>query len=241
MNVNATFRTVFGWYVRRRIQRGLDGLWVRGLDHAARALAAGPVVLAATHVAWWDGMLLAPLDDALGRTGRVWMEAENLRRLPFLGALGFLPVDGSSNAALRQSIREASAWLTAPRRALWVFPQGRQRPPWLRPLGLEPGAAWLARRTGAALLPVALAYGFREAPVPAAVVSIGEAVEPDARALEAALVEELTATDRFLDSGDARLVVGGHPPGFTALVGSTARGAQHGLGARMLAAVTRGR
>ena len=61
-------------------------------------------------------------------------------------------------------------------------------------------------------------------------MSVGEAVSGDPGALEAALIGELAATDRFLDQGD---------PAFTALVPSSARGTEHGLGARLLATLKR--
>lgn len=226
----SALRSLFGTYVRARVRRGLDGLWVRDLDVVLGAAQGRPVVLAATHVAWWDGMLLFPLDDALGRQGRVWMDAENLRRHAYFRALGALPLDRSGPAGLLRSVRGAKAWLDRPGRHLWVFPQGRQRPQWVRPLELHPGAAWLAKQVGAALVPVAIAYGFRESPVPAAVVSFGQPVHPDH--LEAGLLRELAATDRFLTEGDDR---------FEPLVGGTTRGTEQSLPARALAqAVGRG-
>lgn len=220
------FRSLFGAYVRRRIGRGLDGLHVSGLGRARDLLAQRPAVLAATHVAWWDGMLLFPLDDALGRSCRVWMDASNLEKLPFFAPLGALPLDARSPTALRRSFRTAASWLDRPERALWVFPQGLQRPSHLRPLGIKPGASLLARQAGALLLPVALSYGFREAPVPSAVVSFGEPVDPHSGdALEASLCRELERADRFFS---------GEPEGFETLVAGRARGTEHGLGARML-------
>lgn len=243
--LRAGFRAAFGAWVRWRIRRGLDGVWVRGLAGAAEATRRGPVVLAATHASWWDGMVLFPLDDALGRPGRVWMDAENLARLPFFGPLGALPLDDRSPGALRRSIREASAWLDRPGRALWVFPQGRLRPPWIRPLDLRPGATWLAERLGVPLIPVALAYGFRRAPVPAAVVSFGPPVAPRssrsgraarARDLEDALLTELAAADRFLLAGEPR----GASDGFELLAGRPRSGGdEQGLHTRLLARLVR--
>lgn len=227
----SVFRRLFGAYARYRVARGLDGLHVRNLSRVTDAQQSAPVVLAATHVSWWDGMLLFPLDDALGHTTRAWMDAENLARLPFFGSLGALPLDRSSNAGLRRSIREAQRWLDRPGRVLWVFPQGRQRPSHLRPLGLQPGAGLLAHKTGATLLPVAISYGFREAPVPAAVVSVGEPVESDNQELlEQALIRELEHTDRFLLDGDER---------FAPLVAGRVQATQHSLPARWLSAIGR--
>jgi CDP-diacylglycerol--serine O-phosphatidyltransferase len=45
-------------YARRRVARGLDGLWVSGLAEARAALAQRPLIFVANHVAWWDALLL---------------------------------------------------------------------------------------------------------------------------------------------------------------------------------------
>ena len=56
-------------YARRRVSRGLDGLWVAGMDQARAALADRPLMFAANHVSWWDSLLLLVLDEALGGLG----------------------------------------------------------------------------------------------------------------------------------------------------------------------------
>lgn len=222
------FRRWFGAYVRRRVATGLDGVWVRNLAGAREVMAAGPVVFAATHVSWWDGMVLFPLDDALGNGLRVWMDAQNLEKHAWFRHVGALPLDASGAAGLRRSIREASGWLTGPGHALWVFPQGRHVPQWLRPLELRRGATLVATHTGAKLVPVAFAYGFAEAPAPRAVISFGAPVP--AEELEAALVRELEHTDRFLKAGEGA---------FEALVPSRVSGTEDSWAARALAWLAR--
>ncbi len=132
-------------YTRRRISRRLDGLWVSGLDEARAALAGRPLIFAANHVAWWDALLLLPLDEALGGLGWAVMDARNLRRLPFLGWVGALPLDRSSPERSRGCLQACAALLDRPGRALWIFPQGRQRPAHLRPLDLQARGADPAR------------------------------------------------------------------------------------------------
>jgi 1-acyl-sn-glycerol-3-phosphate acyltransferase len=221
------FRWGFGRYVRWRLARGLDGVWVRNLELARTAVRGGPVVFAATHVSWWDAMVLFALDDALGNTTRAWMDAANLRRHPYFGPLGALPLDASGPGALRRSLREAAAWLTGPQRALWVFPQGRYVPQWLRPLELERGTAVLARQARATVVPVAFAYGFGEGPTPRAVVSFGPPVDPEH--LEEGLLRELAATDRFLAAPNTD---------FELLVAGAGSGEERSFAARALAWAT---
>lgn len=222
-------------YARRLIGRSLDGLHVSGLE-AARALVRDqPVLFAANHVAWWDPMLLLPLDEAIGSEGYAMMDAANLARLPFFGWVGAIPLDRSSPAASRSGLRGAVSLLDAPGRAVWIFPQGRQRPSWLRPLDLKPGARLLARLAGTPVVPVSLTYGFREAPQPAAVVRFGAPLRPRRQdlmaALEAALIEGLDCNDRFIEGAGA---------GYATLVQARARRNEDGVGARILARVGQG-
>jgi 1-acyl-sn-glycerol-3-phosphate acyltransferase len=122
------FLTLARAYARRRVARGLDGLWVNGLEEARAALADRPLIFASNHVAWWDTLLLLPLDEALGGLGWAVMDAENLSKLPFLGWIGALPLDRSSPDRSRQCLQSCAALLDRPGRGLWIFPQGRQRP-----------------------------------------------------------------------------------------------------------------
>ncbi|MCH9667090.1 MAG: 1-acyl-sn-glycerol-3-phosphate acyltransferase [Actinomycetia bacterium] len=111
-------------YARHRVARGLDGLWVAGLDRARATLADRPVLFASNHVAWWDALLLALLDEALGGTGWAVMDAVNLGKLPFLGWVGALPLDRSSPERSRECLRNSAALLDRPGRGVWIFPQG---------------------------------------------------------------------------------------------------------------------
>ena len=219
-------RRAFEAFARRRIATGLDGLHVDGLDRARRALEAGPVVFAANHVAWWDGLLLLPIDTALGGGGRVWMDARNLARLPFFARLGAVPVHPGQPGRLRADLRWAEGWLSGPGRSLWVFPQGRQRPSWLRPLELSRGAEVVAARSGATVVPVGVAYPFREAPVPAAFVAFGE----PGGGVEDGIVAALDRVDRHLAGGDLP---------FDPLVPSRARRPDQGLATRLLSWMVR--
>ena len=133
------FLAIARGYARRRVARRLDGVWVSGLDEVRAALGGRPLIFAANHVAWWDVMLLLILDEALGGVGWAVMDAENLRKLPFFGWVGALPLDRSSPESSRHCLESSAALLDRPGRSIWIFPQGRQRPAHLRPLDLRPG------------------------------------------------------------------------------------------------------
>jgi 1-acyl-sn-glycerol-3-phosphate acyltransferase len=222
-------RWLFERYVRWKIGTGLDGMWVRGLAEARALHAAGPVVFAATHSAWWDGLLLFPLDTALGGGSRVWMNATNLARLSFFGAMGALPLHVGEPSKLREDLRIAVRYLSGPKHCLWVFPQGTQRPTWLRPLGLQRGATLVASISGATLVPVAVGYAYREAPMPAVYVDFGEPVPHDS--LEEGLLAGLARIDAHLAGAD--------PDAYAALIPSRVRRTDDGFWARMLARLVR--
>jgi len=217
------WRAYCGW----RVRRSLGGVWVSGLDEARARLADGPVILAATHVAWWDGLLVTLAGAALGAEDFVLVDAPTLTRLPWLARVGALAVDRTGGARARPGIRAAAAVLDRPGRALWIYPQGRQRPAWLRPLDVQPGAGLVARLSGAPIVPVALTYAFREDATPAAILHFGPPVP--AADLESALVEGLARVDHFLDTG---------APGFVPLTAAPAARADRGVGARLLSLFT---
>ena len=226
-------RPAFLWlarkYARRRVSRGLDGLWVAGLEQTRAALAGRPLIFAANHVAWWDSLLLVVLDQALGGLGWAIMDARNLRRLPFLGWLGALPLDRSSHERSQECLQASVDLLDRPGRALWMFPQGRQRPAHLRPLDLKPGLGGMHEHNPVDIVVVSLDYVFLERDRPAAVVRFsapipGAAVDGDAvlPAVEAAILDGLAAIDRAaLAATDGRRART-HPddplPGFAPLV-----------------------
>lgn len=209
---------------RSRLGASADGVWVAGLDHARDALARGPVVFASTHGSVLDPMVAVLLAEAAGGEHRYLMDAANYAKIRWFGRVGAIPIDRSSPARMRADLRAALAGLTGPGRALWVFPQGRHVLPWTRPLGLQPGAAWLAERAGAALVPVSLAYAYVEAPVPRIGVVVGAPTPGDG--LEDALVAGLGAAD-------AAFVAAPEPP-FHALLASSQRREDDGWPSRLL-------
>ena len=236
-------------YARRRVACGLDGLWVHGLPDARAALADRPIIFAANHVAWWDPMLLLVLDEALGGVGWAMVDVRSIRTLPFLGWLGALPLDRSTPDRARECLQSCAAVLDRPGRALWMFPQGRQRPAHLRPLDLKGGLGILHDHNPVDLVAVSLDYVFLERDRPAALVRFstpisGAVVGGPMPAVESALLDGLDVIDRAVkaatDGHRARTHPGDPLPGFSALVAPRGRAARDSLGSRMLRAAGRG-
>ena len=214
-------------YVRRSLQRGLDGVMVAGLSSARQVAAERPVILAANHVGWWDSFLVITLDEALGTEGYALMDAASIQRMPYFAWLGALPLDLSSP---RAGLRQAAALLNGAGRAVWIFPSGRHRPPHLRPLEFQPGVRLLARLAPeAAVVPIAVQYAFAESPAPGAWVHVGGPVP--VKDLEAAVEAGLAHIDRALAGGDASE--------FSVVVHGKKRPPEQGVGARILACARR--
>ncbi|WP_233554814.1 lysophospholipid acyltransferase family protein [Deinococcus cavernae] len=169
--------------IRTDVHGQLAGVWVRG------PLPTGAAVLAPNHHSWWDGYLLAVLAWSLGQPFTLMMTPRQLRRFPFLRRIG--AVDTGQTRELLRAVR-AGGWAV-------IFPEAA-----LQSAGpvraLHPGAAWLARASGAPLVPVALRVVLRGAQWPEAFVRFGPPCAPDH--LHAVLTELLAALDADLLASD---------------------------------------
>lgn len=167
----AGFELAFRPWMRRR----LDGVHVRGAGNAAW-VPAMPLLLVANHVSWWDGFLLREVHRRVrpGAPLHVVMSARELRRHPYLGLLGAVPLE-RTRVGPRRLLDALAARVDAhPEAVLGYFPQGRLWPSHRRPLEFSRGAAWLAGRLSPlAVVPVGLHLQPLARPAPAAFVSVG--------------------------------------------------------------------
>lgn len=232
-----TFTRWFTARARSRLQRSFGALVVHGLPRARAALDRGPCVIVSNHTAFFDPLVALVLcEGPLGAQALALMDAENLRRLPFFARVGGFGVDLDNPSDGAAAVRYAARWLTGPGRAVWVFPQGGERPITARPLGFAGGAAAIARVARAPTLPIALRYEQGDRRKPEILVSIGPAlpspmdVEALRRASEDAVVAQLRGIDRALCERDLA--------GFEAVLEAPAG---EDLATRLLATFTRGR
>jgi len=190
--LHSAFEAAFRWwghrFARRRIAADLDGLYVRGLDELGERLQAGPAILAANHSSWWDSLILVELTRRLGLPCHFLVDEAQFRHHRFFTSFGAVSIDLDEP---KEGIQRAAEVLQGPGDLLWIFPQGRYLPPHRRPLQLKPGVQWIARLSGAPVVPVAMQYAFLQADRPAAFVRIGSPTDD----LEADLVALLDAID----------------------------------------------
>lgn len=233
------FDAWFAGHARGRIQRTFGRVRVRGLSRARELLAGAPLLVVSNHTSWWDPLVILHASrHLLGADGHALMDAQNLRRLPFLALVGAFGVDLGDAADGAAAIKYAARLLDRPGRLVWIFPQGRERPITERPLGFRGGAAEVARVAKRAVtVPAALRYEFEGSEKPALYLSLGEplAAERDpARGREA----HQRAVEAEMDRVE-RAVRGEAEAGFEDVFRDE-RGPGDDLASRALARLTRG-
>jgi 1-acyl-sn-glycerol-3-phosphate acyltransferase len=199
------FELWFAGHVQRRLRRTFGALRVRGLPGLREASRNHPVLVVSNHTSWWDPMVCIHLATRiLDLDGYALMDAENLTRYPFLGRIGGFGVRLDDPGDCAAGVRYAVRLLDAPRRGLWLFPQGGERPAGAA-LSFQRGAAAIARLARLQnVFPAGLKYVFGGREKPEAYCSIGaplghEADDEVARERqERAVAAELARIDSFL-------------------------------------------
>jgi 1-acyl-sn-glycerol-3-phosphate acyltransferase len=168
------------------LTNGSRALWRVKVVGIERIPEAGGFVLAPSHRSMMD----IPLAAIVTKRRIRFMGKATLFRIPVLGwlftTLGGFPVerDGTDRKAVRDSVAMLAAG-----EVLCVFPEGtRQNGEKIQPL--QPGSAYLALRSGAPIVPIAIA-GSEEIlrdhrwPIPhfgRVVIVVGESIVPEPRA-----------------------------------------------------------
>lgn len=176
--------------IRAAARRRFHGVYLAGRHHLENLDSSRPAIACANHSNWWDGYAAALVTAAFpSRTGYLAQEERFLKMYPFhrwIGAFG-IDFEGSPLPGLREALR----LLRRPGTLMWLFPQGRLEPPGA-PIRLRRGASWLAERSGAVLIPVALRYDWRLESRPGLYIRIGVPAAPadDLGASITALLEQ---------------------------------------------------
>ena len=235
-------------YVRRRLRRAFGDVRLAGFEHVQQARLVGGVILCVNHVSWWDPMVLGGLDRLLNGQGFALMDADALRRLPFLGWAGAVPVErGHGPEALRASLAAAAGTAAQHGNVLAVFAAGTQRPAHL-PLLYRAGILTIQDAAQVPIVPAALRYDFIQgsraivhlfcgAPIPA---SAG-ARRARLRLLESRTAQLLGAIDEeVLRASEAQRQLEFPPTGISLWGATEERGPELSGAARWLARRQRG-
>ncbi|HEX8280764.1 MAG TPA: lysophospholipid acyltransferase family protein [Chthoniobacterales bacterium] len=167
---------LFTRYARGYMRRHLHAVRLLSTHALPADFSQLPVVVFLNHASWWDPLTCLVLADKFFPTRRSYapIDARALRRYPFLGRLGFFPVEMGSARGAAAFLQEASAIVESRERMLWITPQGKFTDARARPVSLERGLAHLAGRAAAAVfLPLAIEYTFWEERTPEVLLAFG--------------------------------------------------------------------
>lgn len=226
------FLKLFRIYLRRKFRASFDGVYLSGMPQVQALAKNHSLVASSNHVAWWDALLLVSVVEPVGIPCYALMDEGNLSKYPFFGWLGAIPLNRSGGLKVKRDLKHALSILAKARNMVWMFPQGRQRAAHLRPLGIQPGIYTILKRTEALHIPVAITYGYREAPNPSILIHFGKPLaRPSSKQqciqeLELAIVEGLAKNDAALDANDLS--------SYTPLIEGAQDHEGDGIGARIL-------
>lgn len=202
---------IFARYLERYFRRHFSG--VRILKGADAPAVEGNGLFYSNHPSWWDPifLLLIAAKRFAGRATYGPIDAEALTRYRFLERLGLFGVPQDDTAGLA-FVRAAKRIYADPTALICLTAEGAFTDVRPRPIKLEPGTAFLARRyPHFPVFPIAIEYTFWDERLPEALVAFGPQVAlADAdlattRATTGVLERALTTTmDRLADASAQR-------------------------------------
>lgn len=201
---SAPFNFVLRRWLDRTLRRRFHNVYVGGGEHLRNTESTRPVVGCVNHTNWWDGFVLYVLSHrSLRQDIYLAMEEKNLRRYRFFTWMGVFGVDLASRASALPGMRYAVNLLRekpagGAARLVWMFVQGKLLPAG-KPIEVKPGATFLARQTGAVILPLVLRYEWLSESRPTIFVQVGAPLAASVTAEE--LAAELNAL--YARVGDA--------------------------------------
>lgn len=201
------FNAWFSGHARSRIHATFQEVRAFGLAEARALAAEAPLLILSNHTSWWDPLVaIHASTHLLGTEGHAMMDAKNLRRLPFFALVGAFGVDLDKPSDGAAAMRYAARLLDGPRKMVWVYPQGRERPVTERPLGFRPGSAEIARvAKKARILPVGLRYEHGGAEKPSLWMSFGPPLTAERDTTKGRMLQEEAVTAE-LDRIDRAIV-----------------------------------
>jgi len=188
--------------MRRGINRNFNGVHLSGtIPHPDAPL---PRIICANHPGWWDPAVFACLQHHLfpKQHGYGPVDAKALNRYPLLNRAGFIPLDPSDPASLKNFLLTARKVLKDGH-ILWMTVQGRFADPRTRPLDLQRGIAHLGRHIPRVhIIPLAMEYSFWAESRPEILLRFGDPlptpIAQSTHALTQTLEQALTDTMNHL-------------------------------------------
>ena len=176
------FNFVLRRWLAAVLRRRFHNIYLLGTECLRNLDLSRPVVGCVNHTNWWDGFVLYVFSRCLlPHDIYLAMEEKNLRRYRFFTWMGVFGVDLSGPHAALPGLRYAVRLLRTTRatpRLVWLFVQGRLYGP-QQPIEVKSGAGFLAKQTGAQILPLVLRYEWLAESRPSVFVQIGLPMSPE--------------------------------------------------------------
>ena len=141
-NKRPYFIKIFKWYVWLLFRRRFSNVYIKK-DY--NPTTEHKTIYFANHNSWWDGLIPLLLNEfVLHQNARAIMEDKQMRRFPFFKWVGAFSINLEDAKSAVYTLRYALQSMQRPRAALYIYPEGRLRPPHksFNP-DFEGGLAWL--------------------------------------------------------------------------------------------------
>ena len=173
------------------LRRRFHNVYLLGAENLDLLEPMRPVIGCVNHTNWWDGFVLYVLSyRRLPHDIYLAMDEANLRRYRFFTWMGVFGIDLTGARTVLPGLRYAVGLLRGAARTprlIWIFVQGKLLDPRI-PIEVKPGASFLARQSGAQILPLVLRYEWLVESRPSIFVQIGEPMPPETTVAELATV-----------------------------------------------------
>jgi hypothetical protein len=166
----ALFANYSKWYVARNFHS------VRlSLSGGVPTIGNVPLVIYLNHASWWDPLIGLAVARKLwpSRQHYAPIDASSLARYAILSRIGFFGVEANTRRGAASFLKTSADILQSPSASIWITGEGQFRDPRTRPVELRPGLAHLARRSAAAIVPLAIEYLFWEERYPEVLCRFG--------------------------------------------------------------------
>jgi 1-acyl-sn-glycerol-3-phosphate acyltransferase len=135
------------------------------------------ILFIANHSSWWDGLVTFYLNNVVLKTDLYAMMSEQgMREFPFFQRIGAFSVDAASPKHTVKSLTFASKLLEK-KKAVLIFPQGKEEHLEKRPLTFSKGPAFLLKNhSDVEVIPITYYYTFRHDQRPELFIWVGQAI-----------------------------------------------------------------
>ena len=159
---NSIFLAFFLNLMSKKLLGHFEQVYVLGLEKAQQVCQVHGAVFAPNHIAYWDSALFVLLSSKISPNAFVFMDADNLKQYSFLKWCGVLPLESKIPRVAIQQLQNLHH-LHKQTTQFWIFPQGKQQPSHVRPLGFKKGVGILARSLDIPIIPMSIQYLYKDA------------------------------------------------------------------------------